>query len=195
MFWRKRPKPWIKPPAILDYQRSFSDSLRHSVSTDVDEAKRIVARANQIVGESGLGPALASTLLEHVLAIMVKARRFREYVHFPAEDISGEKETDEAHRTETTRVNFSYRGNHYTLTFVDRGMSQWATDDSNTNGKVELIYRGHSVLGLDVSKDLSKEHSIWRWQNVFAFLPGSWMKDLIEMAAHIDEGERRRFEG
>ena len=45
--------------AILDYQRSFFEALRHSETADVAEAKRIVARANEIVGESGLGPALA----------------------------------------------------------------------------------------------------------------------------------------
>jgi hypothetical protein len=71
--WRKQPEPPVitaqrmpEPTAeeniaraILDYQRSFSEALRHSETADVAEAKRIVARANEIVGESGLGPALA----------------------------------------------------------------------------------------------------------------------------------------
>jgi hypothetical protein len=58
------------------------------------------------------------------------------------------------------------------------GMSRWA-DDSCARGKVELIYRGYSVLGLDISQDLSI----------------TWMKELIAMAAYIDEGQRRLFEG
>jgi hypothetical protein len=33
---------------------------------------------------------------------------FRQYVKFPAEDVSGSEETDEAERTKTSRVQFSY---------------------------------------------------------------------------------------
>jgi hypothetical protein len=160
MFWRKQPKPrpeppstpvaqWIPPEppeaniarAILDYQRHFSESLRHSVSADVEEAKRVVARANQIVGEGGLGPALAPTLLEHVKYWPSWSTHgdFLEYVNFPAEGISGTEEADELHRTKTTRVHFSYHGNPYTVVFVDEGMPQWTTDDLNAYGKVELI--------------------------------------------------------
>jgi uncharacterized protein (TIGR04255 family) len=52
--------------AILAYQRSFSESLRQALDSEVEEAKRLVARANRMVGDSGLGPALAPTLLEEV---------------------------------------------------------------------------------------------------------------------------------
>jgi hypothetical protein len=61
-------------------------------------------------------------------------------------------------------------------------------------GKVQLIYQSHVVLGLDVSQNLSKEHATWRWNNVFAFIPGTWMKELIEMAAHIEASQAQYFE-
>ena len=143
-----------------------------------------------------MGSALAPTLLEEVKHWPSWSQRedFFEYVKFPATDISGTKETDETNGTKTTRVNFSYQGNPYGLVFIDQGMSQWATDDYSARGKVELIYRGHSVLGLDISQDLSKEHYRWRWNNVFAFLPGTWMKDLVEMAAIIEQSQQRLFE-
>jgi hypothetical protein len=39
-----------------------------------------------------------------------------------------------------------------------------------------------------------KEHATWRWNNVFAFIPGTWMKELIEMAAHIEASQEQYFE-
>jgi hypothetical protein len=182
--------------AILAYQRSFSESLKQALNSDTEEAKRNVARAHRIVGDSGLGPALAPTLLEEIKYWPSWCQRedFQQHVKFPASDISGSTETDPNNETKTSRIHFSYAGNPYRLIFVDQGMSRWASDDPCARGKVELIYRGHSVLGLDISQDLSKEHYQWRWNAVFAFLTGSWMKDLIEMAAIIEDGQRRLFD-
>jgi hypothetical protein len=216
MFWRKTKPPQAIEPAtpvppvrqvsrspetdiaqaILSYQRAFSDSLRRSVNTDVEKAKQLVAHASKIVGESGLGPALAPTLLDHVKywPSWSKWDDFRQYVKFPAEDISGSEETDEAKRTKTSRVQFLYNGNPYGVVFVDEGMPRWTSDDHNAYGKVQLIYQSHVVLGLDVSQNLSKEHATWRWNNVFAFIPGTWMKELIEMAAQIEASQSQYFE-
>lgn len=213
MFWRKTKPPQAVEPAtivqevsrspethisqaILAYQRAFADTLRRSVNTDVEKAKQLVARASKIVGESGLGPALAPTLLDHVKYWPSWSKRddFHQYVKFPAEEISGSEETDEGKRTKTSRVQFLYNGNPYGVVFVDEGMPQWTSDDHNAYGKVQLIYQGHVVLGLDVAKNLSKEHATWRWNNVFAFIPGTWMKELIEMAAQIEASQSQYFE-
>jgi hypothetical protein len=187
------PSPEVEiAQAILAYQKAFSDSLQQSPNAEVEEAKRLVARARRVVAEGGLGPALAPTLLEHVKYWPSWSIRddFQQYVKFPAEDISGSQESDPANRTKTSRIYFTYRGNAYGVVFVDEGMPQWTNDDHNAYGKVQLIYQGHVVLGLDISQDLSKEHYTWRWQNVFAFIPGTWMKELIEMAALIEVGQQ-----
>jgi len=73
-------------------------------------------------------------------------------------------------------------------------MWPWAPDDMHTHGKIELIIDDQTVLGLDISKDLEKEFAHWWMVNVYAFLPGPWMKELIEMAAYIDGTETRKRE-
>jgi hypothetical protein len=70
-------------------------------------------------------------------------------------------------------------------------MFEWATDDTNIYGKVEIVIGDKTVLGLDIKKDISKEFDHWWMTDVYALLPGPWMKDLIEMAASID-GMRTR---
>ena len=47
----------------------------------------------------------------------------------------------------------------------------------------------NSVLGLDISQDLDDEileFLGWKWFDVYAFSVGDWMKDVLEMAAHIE---------
>ena len=73
-------------------------------------------------------------------------------------------------------------------------MAPWATDDMNTYGKLEFRSGDSLVLGIDVSKDISKEYSYWWLTDVFAFIPGPWMKDLVEMAAYIDGKTTRERE-
>jgi hypothetical protein len=73
-------------------------------------------------------------------------------------------------------------------------MASWAADDMNTYGKLEFRSGDSLVLGIDVSKDISKEFSHWWLTDVFAFIPGLWMKDLVEMAAYIDGKSTRERE-
>jgi len=197
----ERPKPPPTPEAsiaqaILSYQRSFSNSLQRAERSGFREAQQLVARATQIVGESGLGPALAPTLLEHVKHWPSWSKRddFGEYAKFPATNISGEVERLPEREGSVSKIYFTYNGNAYGLIFTDEGMSPYSPGDSYfAYGKVELIYQGHSVFGLDISQDMSKEYYVWRWQNVFAFVPGTWMKELIEMAAYIEAAQQQYF--
>lgn len=214
MFWKKAKPARETPPAavpaqgppstpeasiaqaILTYQRSFSESLKQVERADVKEAQRLVARANKLVGESGLGPALAPTLLEHVKHWPSWSKRddFGQYAKFPAINISGEVERSSERRGSVSKIYFTYNGNPYGLIFTDEGMSPYSMGDSNlASGKVELIYQSHSVFGLNISQDMSKEYSVWRWQNVFAFVPGTWMKELTEMAAYIEAAQQQHF--
>src|SRR5262249_24759647 len=97
-------------------------------------------------------------------------------------------------KPKTTIVTFSYNASIYTLKFVDEGMFEWAMDDMNTYGKLEIIIADKTVLGLDVKKDISKEFDHWWMTDVYALLPGPWMKELIEMAAYIDGARTRERE-
>src|SRR6202040_2634751 len=111
---------------------------------------------------------------------------FYNFVKFPARYIGNANEKNEKQERKATFVTFLYNETaEYSLKFIDEGMSTWNTDDSNSYGKVEFISNGTTVLGLDISKDESKlDAARWRWSNVFAFFPGPWMKDLVEIAAY-----------
>ena len=91
-----------------------------------------------------------------------------------------------ADKTLTTKIIFSYKGQPYGVIFINNGVDQGDANDTNERGKVGLLFGGETVLGLDIARDLAKRNVRWRWQGVFAFAPGDWMKDLTEMAAHID---------
>src|SRR5262245_21510298 len=85
MFWRAKSKgrsaPLVGPSdemepqpdpdeaigeALREYQTHFYDKVRNAFDEDAEAAKKIVTRAKEIVGTSGLGPALAPVLLEHI---------------------------------------------------------------------------------------------------------------------------------
>lgn len=214
MFWKKKPeaRATIEPPiareapaklapdvsisdAILAYQRSFSESLQQVERADVRDAHRLVAEANKVVGHSGLGPALAPTLLDHVKYWPSWSKRddFSKWVGFPATNISGEAEPRAEGRPAVSKITFTYNDHDYGVIFTDEGMRAWS-DDSSAHGKVELHYQGYCVLGLDITQDLAKSYSTWRWNNVFAFVPGTWMKELTEMAAYIEAGFQQHMQ-
>ncbi len=65
--------------------------------------------------------------------------------------------------------------------------------DMHSYGKLELIV-DEIVLGLDISRDMGSEFSNWSMGDVYAFLPGPWMKDVIEMAAYIDGSKAKERE-
>ncbi|QDM17236.1 hypothetical protein FNL55_15485 [Tardiphaga sp. vice352] len=214
MFWKKEKPTAVLPPvavesqkppptpeasiaqAILSYQRSFYNSLQTTERTGFREAQRLVARATQIVRESRLGPALVPTLLEHIQHWPSWSKRddFGKYVKFPANNVSGEVERLPEVGGSVSKIYFTYNGNAYGLIFTDEGSRPYSSGDTYfAYGKVELTYQGYSVFGLDISQDLSNEHSVWRWQNVLAFVPGTWMKELIEMAAYIEAAQQQYF--
>jgi hypothetical protein len=110
---------------------------------------------------------------------------FHKYCAGPFRYLSGSLSQDE--KPKTTVVTFSYNSRVYTLNFIDQGTFEWAADDVNTYGKLEITVENRTVLGLDVSMDLSKgDLAHWWMSEVYALLPGPWMKDIIEMAAYID---------
>src|SRR5262249_969384 len=187
MFWRPKQQPQQMPSAPVDewkpdwvhdsdpektiadalrgYQEQFYEKAKNALNRDAEAAKKIVARANKLVGDSGLGPALAPVLLEHVQhwPSWSTHDNFYEYVRFPTRYIGGSYEQDKECRTKTTNVTFSYRAALYTVKFIDQGMTPWATDDLNWYGTVELLSNDLTLLGLDIRQDVSKGDAA-RWR-------------------------------
>ena len=178
--------------SLRNYEDAFYDQARGQTD-EVERAKKVVAEANKIVGEGRLGAALVPVLLGHVLYWPAWAAngQLANVETEPLRYISGSH--DQSERVKITIVSFAYKDTLYTVCLHDEGMYQWATDDMNAHGKVELFWKETLVLALDVSKDLSKHHSEWRWSEVAAFQPGAWMKDLIEMSSLISAAKERRL--
>jgi hypothetical protein len=172
--------------ALSEYEKHFYDKVRAAADQEAEEAKRVVAEAHKFVSESRLGYALARPLLSHVKYWPSWSKRddFSNYVKGPFQYIDGSY-SDQTPKT--TVVLFTYNSIGYTLKFIDEGMFEWASDDMNAYGKVELIKDEQVMLGINVSQDLSKGDAAYRrMSGVYALIPGPWMKDLIEMGAYID---------
>jgi hypothetical protein len=204
VIWRKKSEPGPAQQPVLSpeqsiaealraYQHHFYTTVRGSTSDEAVKAREIIERAKQIVGESGLGPALAPTLLEHVKYWPSWSTRadFTQYVRFPCRYISG----SQGERGSPTIVSFAYKDVLYTVRFVDNGTNSWATEDLNSYGTVHLYRNEQEVFGLDIRYDMEQgDAATWRWSNVLAFLPGPWMQDLIEMAGYIESNFWGRIE-
>jgi hypothetical protein len=177
---------------LAAYQRHFYETAKGQPDPSIEAAKAKVARANKIVSESRIGYSVCS-LLEHVRNWDAWSKRddFSKYVAFPTTDVSGTRDkTDKNHDRRT--IDFRYSGIPYTLIFINRGVPSWTHDDFNSYGSVELLASEELVVGLDISKDTSRDYDRWRFNSVSAFAPGDWMKHLVEMAALIDAHQSRQ---
>jgi hypothetical protein len=180
--------------ALSEYEKHFYDKVRAAPDRDAEEAKRVVAEARRFVSESRLGYALARPLLGHIKYWPSWSKRddFGNYANGPFKYIDG-SHSDQ--KPKTTVVSFTYNSIGYTLRFIDEGMFEWASDDMNAYGKLELIKDERVVLGINVSEDLSKgDAAYWGMTDVYALRPGPWMKDLIEMGAYIDGMEDQKLQ-
>jgi hypothetical protein len=176
--------------ALRAYREHFYKTIRGSDSEETERARKILEQARQIVGQSGLGPALAPTLLEHVRhwPSWSTHDNFLKHVGFPCRYIRGSSETDsEDDPAKTTIVSFAYKETLYTVRFVDTGMKSWATNDMNAYGTVHFYQDAQEVFGLDIQYDMPKgDTARWRWSDLLSFQPGPWMQDLIEIAGYIE---------
>jgi hypothetical protein len=176
--------------ALEAYKRDYASRIKNPENMDAQKAAALVEEAKVIVGRSGLGPALAPTLLEHIKHWPSWSKRddFQKWVGFPATDIRATSE-ENSKKKEVTGVLFTYKGERYGVRFTDGG-STWLPDgDTFHSGEVDFVAKGETVLGLDVSLD-SDEFAQWRWHNVYAFKVGPWTKHLLEIGAHIEESSK-----
>ena len=179
--------------ALQLYQEEFAERLKAEPNLAAERAREVVARAYTVVSESGLGRALAPRLLEHVIHWPSWSKRddFDKWKGFPAEAVRGSDDGT----SDKCVVHFTYCGRAYTLRFAEESRSWGDSSDCRIYGKVQLLSEERAVLGLDAVKDLAKlDAARWTWCNVFAFVPGPWMKDLIEIAAHIEHSEAARWQ-
>ena len=75
--------------ALEAYQRDYASRIKKPANMDAQKAAALVKEAKDIVGKSGLGPALAPTLVEHVKYWPGWSKRddFQKRIGFPASDI------------------------------------------------------------------------------------------------------------
>jgi hypothetical protein len=183
--------------ALAAYERNFAARIKDLTNVDAESARAIVREANTIVRESGLGTALAPTLIEHVKHWPTWCKRddFQDWVGFPATSIYATAEKRD--KEEVLGVLFTYNHERYWIRFSDEGTTWLPDGTADHGGKVDFLWNGDAVLGVSVFLE-SGEFGRWCWRDVHIFKVGEWAKDLLEIAAHIkkDEGSaiRRRSE-
>ena len=140
--------------ALNAYRLEVKDSLREPSDQSVQDAQALIAAANKLIGTSGLGPALAHTLIEEVMHWDAWSKRpdFMTWVHFPASDVAADSEKRGGKNARTTK--FTYNGCRYGVVFIDEGYNYFVPDCDSYDGKAEFLVDDVAVLGLNLSKKL-----------------------------------------
>ncbi|WP_316187980.1 MULTISPECIES: hypothetical protein [unclassified Bradyrhizobium] len=187
-------KPEQSPDEIISemlnaYQQHFYEQQKARLDPSAEEAKNLIKRAERLIQDSRIGYSICE-LVDHTKRWPSWSRRddFQKYVGFPALDISATvSKTDGRDPHDKVTVHFIYSGRQYATTFVDEGIPSW-DEDYNRYGRVEFFAGSDRMLGVEIIADTKRgfEYERWTFWTVFAFAPGQWMKDLVEIAAHID---------
>jgi hypothetical protein len=179
--------------ALVAYQADLDKKLQSQPNPDAEEAKRRIARADELVRQSGLGKALV-TLVEHTKYWPSWSKRddFLKSAGFPVGEVVAKEHRDEGSfkSTKTTIVCFVYQGSQYGIVFVDKGGTSLPDGEVFHSGTVEFVAGGDKVLGLNISQERDEYTSEWRYSSVYALRLGEWTKALLEIAAHIHAHDR-----
>jgi hypothetical protein len=89
------------------------------------------------------------------------------------------------------RASFGYRGALYRVELSELRLRAWTSEPSDRYSRVAFIHAAVPVLGLEIRRAPTGD---WRSYRVWAFTPGAWMKDLVEIAQYIDARQQRDFE-
>src|SRR5262249_33690040 len=159
-----------------------------------------VQQARKIVGDSGLGHALATEMVEEICFWptgdehdfdddndLDEGEDTEDY--FPRTNAWAKRE-DKGEGAEVVTACFGYSGSRYAVMFTDNGVRSSFDGKDYKTGKVEFFADDVAVLGLDITRE-REAFSQWRWVDVYVFQPGRWMKHLIEIAAHIEASRKR----
>ena len=126
--------------ALEAYQKDFAARIKTTENPEAKKAAALVSEARNIIDRTGLGAALAPTLMEHVEHWPAWSKRddFQEWVGFPARDIAAsENRTDP--KVKIAGVLFTYENQRYGLRTVNTGYH------SLPDG--ELRKRHHRIVG------------------------------------------------
>jgi hypothetical protein len=172
--------------ALRAYQEDFQKHISRAPNPAVQDARALIETATRILRESGLGNALAPTLAEAVRHWHAWQKRddFMSWVSFPASHIVASCDRNDDKATSLIDVSFSYAGKAY-------GVRLLMDDRYPMKSTAEFKADNQTVLGLQLERQV--EHSgNHGWWDVFAYKPGEWMKDLIEIATHIKKHSEER---
>lgn len=192
----RRPSPDSKPSAEDDlaealqrFRQKIDAQLKHRSSPELETAQKILERAKTIVEKSGLGRALAPTLVEEVKywPSWSTMPDFRKYVHFDATEVKGKHETGD-NRKSLTAVEFEFRDRRYQVVIRDDG---YGYESTVSYGLAEFWTDGQCVFAVDIEQEGSDDYPMWSWNGVKVFIAGDWMKDLLVIAAQIEAFRNR----
>lgn len=152
--------------------------------------------ARKIATEGRIAYALGRCLPEHMAHWHAWSQRdnFMDWVGFEATEIKATRTTEEdgVRKVVVNTNDFTFRDRQYRLVFRDSGLSS-APDDHVYIGEVHF-YAGESrVAKFDVTKDLMKEYSEWQFADLTGFRVGTWMQEVLDMAAEIESSRAQKM--
>ncbi|NTE86100.1 hypothetical protein [Agrobacterium rubi] len=180
--------------SLRTYAEASYMSQQAPPDDDLKAAHNKVHRARKIVTEGRIAYALGRCLPEHMAHWHAWSQRddFRTWVKFDATNITSSRTTEEigSSRTEVTTNDFTFRDRPYRLVFRDRGLSS-APGDDTYRGEVNFFSGEICVAKFSVSKDLMDEYAQWEFVDLSGFRVGTWMQDVLDMAAQIEGSQER----
>lgn len=152
--------------------------------------------ARKIATEGRIAYALGRCLPEHMAHWHAWSKRddLMDWVGFDATNITSFQTMEESggRRVVVTTNDFTYRDRLYRLVFRDSGLSS-APDDHVYIGEVHFYSGDTRVAKFDVTKDLMKEYSEWQFAEVTGFRVGTWMQEVLDMAAQIEASREQKM--
>lgn len=152
--------------------------------------------ARKIATEGRIAYALGRCLPEHMAHWHAWSQRddFMDWVGFDATNIKASRTTEEdgVRRVVVSTNDFTFRDRQYRLVFRDSGLSS-APDDHVYIGEVHFYAGDNRVAKFDVTKDLMKEYSEWQFADLTGFRVGTWMQEVLDMAAQIEASREQKM--
>ncbi len=178
--------------------RSYADASYAAKKAVPDEeltaAHYKVQIARKIATEGRIAYALCRCLPEHMAHWHAWSQRddFMDWVGFDATNITSSQTTEESggRRVVVTTNDFTFRDRQYRLVFRDSGLSS-APDDHVYIGEVHFYSGDNRVAKFDVTKDLMKDYSEWQFADLTGFRVGTWMQEVLDMAAQIEANQEQ----